>query len=76
VYLHRFFDVNTEPYIFLVDEAHNLPDRARSMYSAELDKATVLHLQRILKPPAWAGQKLSPINKLLLEKRKTLQAEG
>ena len=30
VYLHRFFDVCTEPYIFLVDEAHNLPDRARA----------------------------------------------
>ena len=77
VYLHRFFDFSAEPYIFLVDEAHNLPDRARSMYSAELDKATVLHLQRALKPhlPGLA-KKLSTINKLLLEKRKTLQAEG
>jgi DNA excision repair protein ERCC-2 len=77
VYLHRFFDVSAEPYIFLVDEAHNLPDRARSMYSAELDKATVMHLQRTLKPhlPALA-RKLSSINKLLLEKRKVLQAEG
>jgi len=77
VYLHRFFDVNTEPYIFLVDEAHNLPDRARSMYSAELDKATVMHLQRTLKTdlPGLA-KKLSAINKLLLEKRKALQADG
>ena len=24
VYLHRFFDFDTEAYIFLVDEAHNL----------------------------------------------------
>jgi DNA excision repair protein ERCC-2 len=50
VYLHRFFDFSTEPYLFLVDEAHNLPDRARAMYSAELDKKTVLALQRALKP--------------------------
>jgi len=77
VYLHRFFDFPTEPYIFLVDEAHNLPDRARAMYSAELDKSTVLDLQRILKPhlPALA-KKLGTINKILLEKRKSCQAEG
>ena len=77
VYLHRFFDFVTEPYIFLVDEAHNLPDRARSMYSAELDKKTVLSLQRTLKPhlPALA-KRLNAINKILLEKRKACQAEG
>lgn len=77
VYLHRFFDFSTEPYIFLVDEAHNLPDRARSMYSAELEKKTVLNLQRTLKPhlPVLA-QKLSAINKILLEIRKACQAEG
>ncbi|MBK8784608.1 MAG: ATP-dependent DNA helicase [Anaerolineales bacterium] len=77
VYLHRFFDFSIEPYIFLVDEAHNLPDRARAMYSAELDKETVLQLQRILKPhvPALA-KKLGEINKILLEKRKACQAEG
>ena len=77
VYLHRFFDFVNEPYIFLVDEAHNLPDRARSMYSAELNKKTVLDLQRALKPhlPALA-KKLSRINKLLLEKRKACQVEG
>ncbi len=77
VYLHRFFDFSVEPYIFLVDEAHNLPDRARAMYSAELDKGTVLQLQRTLKPhvPVLA-KKLGEINKILLEKRKTCQAEG
>jgi DNA excision repair protein ERCC-2 len=77
VYLHRFFDFSTEPYIFLVDEAHNLPERARSMYSAELDKGTVLHLQRTLKPhlPVLA-KRLSTLNKVLLEKRKVCQVEG
>jgi len=76
VYLHRFFDFDTESYIFLIDEAHNLPDRARSMYSAELDKRTVLDLQRTLKPhlPKLV-KKLSVINKILLEKRKACQAE-
>lgn len=77
VYLHRFFDFSAEPYIFLVDEAHNLPDRARSMYSAELEKKAVLDLHRSVKPhlPVLA-QKLSAINKILLEIRKALQAEG
>ena len=77
VYLHRFFDLTTEAYIFLVDEAHNLPDRARAMYSAELDKKAVLDLQRTLKPhlPALA-KKLGEINKVLLEIRKDCQAQG
>lgn len=77
VYLHRFFDFSTEPYIFLVDEAHNLPERARAMYSAEVDKASVLQIQRSLKPhlPLLA-KKAGEINKLLLEKRKACQLKG
>ncbi len=38
VYLRRFFDerYRTDKYLFLIDEAHNLADRTREMYSAEL----------------------------------------
>lgn len=42
VYLRRYFDREEGDggaYVFLVDEAHNLPDRAREMYSAELSLA-------------------------------------
>ena len=76
VYLHRFFDLTIDPYIFLVDESHNLPDRARAMYSAELEKETVLQLMRTLKAhvPALA-KKLDVVNKILLEKRKACQAQ-
>jgi len=35
VFLKRFF-LNAGDYIFLVDEAHNLVDRAREMFSAEI----------------------------------------
>lgn len=35
VYIRRFFTEGGN-YIFLIDEAHNLPDRAREMYSAEI----------------------------------------
>ena len=36
VYLRRYFDGERGRYAFLIDEAHNLADRARDMYSAEL----------------------------------------
>lgn len=37
VYLRRFFeDEKNEDYLFLIDEAHNLVNRSREMYSAEL----------------------------------------
>ena len=40
VYLKRYFDGDRgEKYIFLVDEAHNLPDRARDMFSSRLGSA-------------------------------------
>ena len=76
VYLRRFFDFNSDPNIFLIDEAHNLPDRARAMYSAELDKQTVLSLRRLLKDHLPGLVKsLRAINNLLLEKRKACQTE-
>lgn len=50
VYLRRFFGENVQgDYIFLVDEAHNLPDRAREMFSAVLVKEEVLKTEKILK---------------------------
>lgn len=44
VYLRRFFDSPMEKYTFLVDEAHNLIDRGREMYSAELRAADFLNI--------------------------------
>ena len=50
VYLKRFFQEGTSgDYIFLVDEAHNLVDRSREMYSAVLVKEDVLAVKRIMK---------------------------
>lgn len=45
VYLRRAFDNDQIDQIFLVDEAHNLVDRGREMYSAELSS---WHLQRLI----------------------------
>ncbi len=41
VYIHRFFTEGGR-YAFLIDEAHNLPDRAREMYSAEISADAIL----------------------------------
>jgi Rad3-related DNA helicase len=44
VYLRRFFKDRSGDYVFLIDEAHNLVDRAREMYSAQLTKRAFLTL--------------------------------
>lgn len=49
VYLKRFFgDGSQGSYIFLIDEAHNLLERGREMYSAALVKEEFLELKREL----------------------------
>lgn len=37
VYLKRFFEGIGDDYVFLVDEAHNLVDRSREMFSSEIN---------------------------------------
>jgi DNA excision repair protein ERCC-2 len=49
VYLKRFFDEENGAYAFLIDEAHNLVDRSREMFSAEIRKADFLELRRAVK---------------------------
>lgn len=47
VYLKRFFGDNSQGnHIFLIDEAHNLLERGREMYSASLIKEEFLELKR------------------------------
>ena len=49
VKLRRFFDAAGD-WLFLIDEAHNLPDRARAMYSAEFAKSALTEAKRALGP--------------------------
>lgn len=50
VYLKRFFaDGVKGDYLFLIDEAHNLVERGREMYSASLCKEDFLQLKRTVK---------------------------
>ena len=51
VYLRRYFDaevLTSSRYVFLIDEAHNLADRASATYSAELCNEEVAALWRAL----------------------------
>lgn len=47
VRLQRFFESKGE-YLFLIDEAHNLPDRARDMHSTALLKSDVYAARKLL----------------------------
>lgn len=49
VALKRLWEEDKKKTAILADEAHNLGDRAREMYSAQLSKAVFLQLQRIFK---------------------------
>lgn len=50
VYLRRFFSENKKgSMIFLIDEAHNLVERGREMYSARLIKEDFLAVRKIVK---------------------------
>ena len=50
VYLRRFFAEGSKgEYLFLIDEAHNLVERGREMYSAVLHKEDFLQLKRTVK---------------------------
>lgn len=70
VYLKRFF-MEKGNYIFLVDEAHNLVDRAREMYSASLTKSKFLEIKSLIpKERKLLHKSISSINKAMLTMRK------
>lgn len=68
VYLRRFFGEGVQgDYLFLIDEAHNLVDRGREMYSAVLVKEDFLALKKTVKLHAPKMEKqLEKCNKELL----------
>lgn len=78
VCLKRFFgEGNKEEFIFLVDEAHNLVERGRKMYSATLYKEDFLEVKRQVKfYSRTLVKRLSACNKKMLEwKRDCIQYE-
>ncbi|KNY27797.1 ATP-dependent DNA helicase [Pseudobacteroides cellulosolvens] len=77
VYLKRFFQFNTGEYTFLIDEAHNLVDRSREMFSAELYKRPFLNLKKTFKTKKPTLSKaLSKVNSMFIEMRKECGKEN
>ena len=76
--LKRFFEEDVNKNILLVDEGHNLVDRARNMFSAEIYKEKILKASKLVKGKAPNLYKaLNSINKYLIEVRKEVQeSEG
>jgi DNA excision repair protein ERCC-2 len=73
VYLKRFF-VDGGEYTFLVDEAHNLVDRAREMFSAELGKDAWQKLKKLTKSDnPRLTKSLSRVNRALSKEKKCLE---
>lgn len=68
VYLKRFFQEGIKgDYIFLIDEAHNMVERSRQMYSAQIYKEDFLTVKRIMKEHSHSIEKaLEKCNKILL----------
>ena len=75
--LRRFFgesgSAGKDEFLFLVDEAHNLVDRGREMYSAQLERSKVQTLRRQVKD-IWPKlyRKLGRCAKELLNLRKSM----
>ena len=74
VRLKRIFEEDNKSNVILVDECHNLIDRARAMYSGEIFKSDVMKINKILKGKVPALYKASNlINKEIIEIRRELE---
>ena len=77
VKLRRYFAEGAKgDFLFLVDEAHNLVDRASSMYSAAIYKEDFLNMRKLLLPyNAKLGKLLGNCNKEMLTLKKECDNE-
>lgn len=76
VHLKRFFGENISgDYIFLIDEAHNLVERGREMYSAEISRQTLFILRKkIRKHFPKLARALDKASRQMLELEEDLKA--
>lgn len=76
VYLRRFFLENSINCTFLIDEAHNLVDRSREMFSARITKGSFLELRRKLdNKKSEIYTLIGEINNTLFERKQALGDE-
>ena len=77
VYLKRFFENPKEDYVFLIDEAHNLVDRSREMFSAEINKSSLLDISNIFKeshPNIYKA--INKVNSIINKVKRDLNIDG
>jgi DNA excision repair protein ERCC-2 len=69
--LRRFFLEENGDYTFLIDEAHNLVDRSREMFSAEIHKQPLLDVRRAIRRDLpHIFKSLGKINSWMIKARK------
>ncbi len=78
VYLKRFFaEGKPAESVFLIDEAHNLVDRGRNMYSALLCKEDVLRIKKTVKVyDETLAKRLEKVNRELLSIKRMCSGDG
>ena len=77
VYLRRFFLENGGNFTFLIDEAHNLVDRSREMFSAQMFKQPLLDLRRAVRYELPQVYKiLGKINSWMIKARRNCEKSG
>lgn len=70
--LKRFFASGKQPFTLLIDEAHNLVDRARDMFTADISKKDFLTMRRKCKKGTPLYKALGRVNDLFLECKKSM----
>jgi len=76
-YLRRFFAEGGGDHVFLIDEAHNLVDRSREMFSAQLNKSNFFQIKKKYKGRSKPLDKvLNSINRCLIDLRKQFPDSG
>ena len=76
VYLRRVLDETGKENILLIDEAHNLVDRGRDMYTARLLKSKFMQLRKETKGKCPTLYKaLNKINSFFIEEKRICESE-
>ncbi len=73
--LQRFFVEVTERYVFLVDEAHNLPHRGREMFGASICRDDIMLLRKGFPKKSEPEKAFGKLNRQLLAMQKELKSE-
>ena len=73
-YLRRYFaDGVKKDYIFLIDEAHNLVDRARDCFSSQIVKEELLEARKLFKDDQKVSRRLGKANRTMLAMKRALE---